>query len=137
MMAVDPQPLIQAQQSWLPWWIPWAFSTVSLVITGLLGLVVSFGRDAWGIYRLKVDALETKYSTLSAQCITRDELRVLLDKSFGDMDVRRIQMHNHNAELLTGIGTRISEVKTDLADIKKEFKEDINRVHVRIDELKQ
>jgi hypothetical protein len=145
MMAVDPQ---QFQQSWLPWWIPWAFSTISLVITGLLGMVVSFARDAHSIYRLKVDALEKSHTELKTQSITRDELAKRLEEmdkrsadrlntAFSDMDVRRLQMHNHNADLLTGIGNRIGEVRADLAAIKTEFKDDINRVHERIDEIKK
>lgn len=117
MQGFDPQ-----QSSWMQW----ALSGIGAAFTALLGLLVAFGRDSAKIYRGKVDALEQKHSTFAASCITREELREELSQRFNDMDTRRIQMHNHNAELLGGIDKRIGELR-----------EDIQNVHTRIDGIQK
>lgn len=115
-MSLDPQSS----------WLQWGATTIVAAFSALIGLFVSFGREAHKIYRAKVDALEKQHATFAASCVTREELRDELTRRFDDMDVRRLQMHNHNAELLSGIDTRIGELRQDVKD-----------VHKRIDESKK
>ena len=131
-MSLDPQTAHDAaqvaqvtQSSWVQWVLAIG-SVVTMAFSGMIGLFVSFGREAHRIYRQKVDNLEEKQATFASTRITRDELRDELSRRFDDMDSRHLQMHNHNAALLQGIDTRIGELRQDIKD-----------VHKRIDEVKQ
>lgn len=103
-------------------WIQWGLTGIATAFTALIGLIVSFGRDAHKIYREKVDALEKGQATLAASCITREEFREELTRRFDEIDSRSLQMHNHNATLLGGIDKRLGEIRDDIKD-----------VHARID----
>lgn len=112
-MALDPQSS----------WIQWGATTVIAAFTALIGLFVSFGRDAHKIYREKVDALEKGQATFAANCITREELRDELSRRFDEIDIRSTQQHNHNATLLSGIDSRIGELRDDIKDVHKRIDE--------------
>lgn len=107
-------------------WLQWVATAILAAFSGFITLLVSWGRDAHKIYREKVDTLEKAHATFAASCVTREELRDELTRRFEDMDLRRIQMHAHNAELIGGLGDRIGELRDDIKD-----------VHKRIDEKKK
>lgn len=112
-MALDPQSS----------WIQWGATTVIAAFTALIGLFVSFGRDAHKIYREKVDALEKAHATFAASCITREEFREELTRRFDDIDSRSQQQHAHNATLLSGIDIRLGEIREDIRDVHKRIDE--------------
>lgn len=122
-MSLDPQ------NSWLHWAVDGLLSLVTLLLTAL----VAFGGYVLNLYRAKVDALEKTHTLFAATCVTRDELAKRLE----DMDVRRLQMHNHNAELLGVISTRLGELRADVGSVRSDVREDLFAVHQRIDELKK
>jgi hypothetical protein len=126
-MALDPQSS----------WIQWSATTVIAAFTALIGLFVSFGRDAHKIYREKVDALEQKQATFSEKYLTREEFRDEMNRWRGDVETRSLQMHNHNATLLTGIGDRIEDLKDGMDQRMSELHQDMKDVHKRIDEGKK
>jgi hypothetical protein len=120
---------------------PGWFSYTLAVILGLLSTLL-------GIYRSKVDEMEKNQGTFAKTAKvdelekrqqlladiqnrfpTRDELRQDLSARFEDMDVRRLQMHNHNVETMRMVNTSIEGLRADL-------REDLAQVHRRIDELK-
>jgi hypothetical protein len=145
-------------------WIQWAATAILAAFSGLIGLFVSFGRDAAKIYREKVDAVETKIATLAerervealekrhsefvATSVTRDDFREELDRvrtefktemslRFESIDNRHLQMHNHNATLMSAVETRLGELKVTMDTRMGELRNDIKDVHKRIDEGKK
>jgi hypothetical protein len=88
--------------------LQWGLSLATAAITGLLAIIVSFGRDAFKIYREKVDALEVKHAELSANCITREELREYLDEIKTD----RVRMHEENLD-------NLREIRNDIKELRK------------------
>lgn len=115
-MSLDPQSS----------WIQWVATTAVGVLTAIVGLFVSFGRDAAKIYRAKVDSIEARQSTFAEKYITREELRDEMTRRAEESSGLTLQMHNHNATLLKGIDTRIGELREDVKD-----------VHRRIDDSKK
>jgi hypothetical protein len=97
-MSIDSEPSL----------LQWGLSLATAAITGLLAIIVSFGRDAFKIYREKVDALEVKHAELSANCITRDELREYLDEIKTD----RVRMHEENLD-------NLREIRNDIKELRK------------------
>ena len=124
-MSLDPQTAHDAaqvaqvtQSSWVQWVLAIG-SVVTMAFSGMIGLFVSFGREAHRIYREKVDKLEEKQATFAATYITRKEVLDELANRFQEMRADRLQMHNHNATLLEGIDTRIGELREDIKDVHK------------------
>src|ERR1700722_6744531 len=118
-------------------WIQWGLTGIGTVFTALIGLFVSFGRDAAKIYREKVDALEKGQATLTASCITREEFRDELTRRFDDTDARSDQQHVHNTKLMEGINSRVCELRDAVDSRMGELRQDIKDVHTRIDGLKK
>jgi hypothetical protein len=138
-VSLDPQTAHDAaqvaqvtQSSWVQWVLAIG-SVVTMAFSGMIGLFVSFGREAHRIYREKVDKLEEKQATFAATYITRKEVLDELARRFDDMDVRRLQMHNHNAALLEGIDTRMGGIDKRIGELRQDIKD----VHKRIDEVKR
>lgn len=100
-MSLDPE------ASWIQWAIA-VGTAVTAVFSGMVGLFVSFGRDAFKIYREKVDKLEEKHATLAASCITRDELKEYLDEIKAD----RVRMHAENID-------NLREIRNDIKELRK------------------
>jgi hypothetical protein len=138
-MSLDPQSAheaAQVAQATQASWIQWAIaigSGVTAAFSGMIGLFVSFGREAHRIYRQKVDKLEENQAAFAATYITREELREELSRRLDDMDTRAIQMHNHNGALLTGIDNRMGGIDARIGELRSDIKD----VHRRIDEVRK
>lgn len=129
-------------------WLQWGATAIVTALTGMIGLIVSFGRDAHKIYRLKVDELEKKHAELSEKFVAREDFKNELDRMraefkaemvlrFDSVDNRHIQMHNHNAQLMTAVETRLGELKVAMDTRMGELRQDIKDVHERIDGKKK
>lgn len=145
-------------------WLQWGATAILGAISGCIALIVSFGRDAHKIYRDKVDALEMKQATFAGRekvealeqkhsefavtSVTREEFREELDRVRGEfkaemslrfesVDNRHLQMHNHNATLMTAVETRLGELTVAMDKRMGELRDDIKDVHKRIDEKKK
>jgi hypothetical protein len=123
-------------------WLQWGATAIVGAFSGLIGLFVSFGRDAHKIYRDKVDALEKKQAEFSANFISREDFKGELDRlrtefkaemslRFESIDNRHLQMHNHNATLLGGVEARIGEFKVSFDKRMGELREDIKDLYKR------
>lgn len=145
-------------------WLQWGATAILAAFSGFIALLVSFGRDAHKIYREKVDALELKQGTFAERekvealeqkqsefavtSITRDDFKEELDRvrtefkaemslRFESIDNRHLQMHNHNATLMTAVETRLGELTVRMDTRMGELRDDIKDVHKRIDEKKK
>lgn len=127
-------------------WFQWGATVIVAAFSGFIGLFVSFGRDAAKIYREKVDALEKKQAEFSEKFVGRNDFKDELDRlraefkaemvlRFDAVDNRHIQMHNHNATLMTAVETRLGELKVTVDTRMGEMRNDIRDVHKRIDEV--
>lgn len=146
-----------------PTWMQWIATAILTAFSGLLTLLIAFGRDAQKIYRKKVDAIELKqtefaekvklealekqHSEFAATTITRDDFREELDRvraefkaemslRFESIDNRHLQMHNHNATLMTGVENRLGELKDAVDTRMGELRDDIKDIHKRFESKK-
>lgn len=111
-----------------------------LVINGLLFVLSSMGHFILRSERVKLETLKKDHDTLAAahtesviaqsSFVTRDEMEQFMRKLESRLELQQQALHSSNVD-------RFKDVMTAINITRAEIREDMNRIHSRIDEIKR